>query len=105
MVNEMLGYYCIHPYAFAVEKFNYMKNDTLPNFVDVPKDTMVVYDTSFVMNYDTMTVKDTLWLFAYDTTVFYDTSWVFAYDTTIVRDSLWVLSLIHISEPTRPLYL
>ena len=45
MVNEMLGYYCIHPYAFAVEKFNYMKNDTLPNFVDVPKDTMVVYDS------------------------------------------------------------
>ncbi len=55
-------------------------------------DTMVVYDTSFVMNYDTMTVKDTLWLFAYDTTVFYDTSWVFAYDTTIVRDSLWVFA-------------
>ena len=55
-------------------------------------DTMVVYDTSFVMNYDTMTVKDTLWLFAYDTTVFYDTSWVFAYDTTIVKDSLWVFA-------------
>lgn len=55
-------------------------------------DTMVVYDTSFVMNYDTMTVKDTLWLFAYDTSVFYDTSWVFAYDTTIVRDSLWVFA-------------
>ena len=53
---------------------------------------MVVYDTSFVMNYDTMTVKDTLWRFAYDTSVFYDTSWVFAYDTTIVRDSLWVFA-------------
>ncbi len=55
-------------------------------------DTMVVYDTSFVMNYDTMTVKDTLWLFAYDTSFFYDTTWVFAYDTTVVRDSLWVFA-------------
>jgi len=45
MVNEMLGYSCIHPYAFAVEKFNYMKDDTLPNFVDIPGDTMVVYDS------------------------------------------------------------
>ena len=45
MVNEMLGYSCMHPYAFAVEKFNYMKDDTLPNFVDIPGDTMVVYDS------------------------------------------------------------
>ena len=43
-VNAVLGYTCAHPLAFAVEKFDYLRNGTLPNFVQLPTEPMAITD-------------------------------------------------------------
>ena len=35
-VDYVLGYTCQHPLAFSVEQFDYLRNGTLPNFMDIP---------------------------------------------------------------------
>ena len=41
-VNNVLGRVCNYPIAFAVEKFDYLRNDTLPNFINTPSNTMAI---------------------------------------------------------------
>lgn len=43
-VDRALGYACEYPLAFAVEKFDYRRNDTLPQFEIMPDNRMVVTD-------------------------------------------------------------
>ena len=43
-VNEVLNISCDYPLAFAVEKFDYMRNDTLPQFELLPSTAMAVTD-------------------------------------------------------------